>query len=130
MRVLLVDDNPTNLAVAQAMLRAFGCEIVTAQDGQTGVEAFKSGKFDVVLMDMSMPGMDGAEATRAIRKFERDTHTRRTPLAMLTAYGSDQHKRESESAGADFHIVKPVTPVSLLAGLEKAMRATKDQVAA
>ena len=61
---------------------------------------------------------------------ERQAEMRRTPLAMLTAYATDQHQREATEAGADFHIVKPVTPVSLLAGLEKAIRASKSADAA
>jgi PAS domain S-box-containing protein len=130
MRVLLVDDHPTNQRVVEAMLRAFDCEIVTAADGAQGLEAFQSGAFDLVLMDMSMPVMDGVSATRAIRAFEHSNSARRTPLAMLTAYGSEQHKQEAQEAGADFHILKPVTPVSLLAGLEKAIRASKANEAA
>jgi CheY-like chemotaxis protein len=130
MRVLLVDDHPTNQRVVEAMLRAFECDIVTAADGAEGVEAFQRDAFDLVLMDMAMPVMDGLAATRAIRDYERASTAKRTPVAMLTAYGSDQHKREAQEAGADFHIVKPVTPVSLLAGLEKAMRAAKSNEAA
>lgn len=130
MRVLLVDDHPTNQRVVEAMLRAFDCEIVTAADGAQGLEAFQSGAFDLVLMDMSMPVMDGVAATRAIRAFEHSNSFRRTPLAMLTAYGSEQHKQDAQEAGADFHILKPVTPVSLLAGLEKAIRASKANEAA
>lgn len=130
MRVLLVDDHPTNQRVVEAMLRAFDCEIVTAADGAQAVAAFESGSFDFVLMDMSMPVMDGVAATSAIRALERQASARRTPIAMLTAHGSDQHRREAQDAGADFHIVKPVTPVSLLAGLEKAIRASKANEAA
>jgi PAS domain S-box-containing protein len=130
LRVLLVDDHPTNQRVVEAMLRAFDCQIETASDGAAGLQAFTSGQFDLVLMDMSMPVMDGLAATRAIRSFEREQASRRTPVAMLTAYGSDQHRRDAQDAGADFHILKPVTPVSLLAGLEKAIRASKANEAA
>jgi PAS domain S-box-containing protein len=130
LRVLLVDDHPTNLRVVEAMLRAFNCEIVTAQDRAGGVAAFEAGQFDLVLMDMSMPVIDGITATRAIRAIEMRTAARRTPLAMLTAYGTEKHKRDAQDAGADFHIVKPVTPVTLLAGLEKAIRASKSRAAA
>jgi PAS domain S-box-containing protein len=127
MRVLLVDDHATNQRVVEAMLRAFDCEIAMASNGAEGLAAFQAGEFDLVLMDMAMPVMDGVAATRAIRTFERQSGAKRTPVAMLTAHGSDQHKLEAQDAGADFHIVKPVTPVTLLAGLEKAIRASKAQ---
>lgn len=130
LRILLVDDHPTNLRVVEAMLRAFDCDVVSARNGEEALTQFQSGEFGLILMDMSMPVMDGLGATRAIRALECEAKSRRTPIAMLTAYGSDQHRREAHEAGADFHIVKPVTPVTLLAGLEKAMRAAKSADAA
>lgn len=125
LRILLVDDHPTSLNVVEAMLRAFDCDVVVARNGQESLEKFRSNEFGLILMDMSMPVLDGLDATRAIRALEREAKSRRTPIAMLTAHGTDQHRRQAHDAGADFHIVKPVTPVNLLAGLEKAMRAAK-----
>jgi CheY-like chemotaxis protein len=125
LRVLLADDHPTNQKVVEAMLRAFSCDVTTTADGAQAVAAATQASFDLILLDMAMPVMDGLEATRRIRAWELHAGHKRTPIAMLTAYGSDQHRADGRHAGADFHIVKPVTPMSLLAGVEHAMRAAR-----
>jgi CheY-like chemotaxis protein len=125
LNVLLAEDHPTGQKVVEAILRAFGCEIKTVNNGQEAVDACRGGAFDLVLMDMAMPVMDGLEAIRLIRMRETQTKTRRTPISMISANSAAIDKRHSHEAGADFHIAKPVTPHSLLDGLEKTIHAAK-----
>ena len=107
-RVLLVDDNVPNLAVARAILEALGCTVTQAQNGLEAVAAYRSGEFDLVLMDCHMPEMDGIEATRAIRQIET-FRGRRTPIIALTADAMDENRRQSIEAGMDDRVIKPLT---------------------
>ena len=119
MRVLLAEDHPTNQRVVQLILGGQGAEVVIADDGAQAVAAFEAGAFDVVLMDMQMPVMDGLTATRAIRAFEASQpHRPRTPVVMLSANAMAEHRAESAAAGADSHVAKPITAVSLIAGIQ------------
>jgi CheY-like chemotaxis protein/anti-sigma regulatory factor (Ser/Thr protein kinase) len=117
LRILLAEDHPTNQRVMQLILSPFGADLTIVEDGCAAVEAFAAASFDLVLMDMQMPRMDGLAATREIRRIEAETRAPRTPLAMLTANAMDEHRAQAAAAGADFHIAKPVTPESLLAGI-------------
>lgn len=112
-RALVVDDNPTNRRVAELLLNAFGAEVVSVEDGEQAVEAFLHDRFDVILMDMMMPVMDGIAATEAIRRIEADQGRARTPLVMLTANTLPCHIEASLEAGADAHLAKPVTATGL-----------------
>jgi CheY-like chemotaxis protein len=85
------------------------------------LEAFESGTFDVVLMDMQMPEMDGLKATQAIRALELTSNLPRTPIAMLSANAMKEHVEQALDAGCDVHIAKPVTPESLAKGIEAAL---------
>ena len=119
LRVLLAEDHPTNQRVVQLILASQGAEVVIAGDGAQAVAAFEAGVFDVVLMDMQMPVMDGLTATRALRAHEAATPGRtRTPVVMLSANAMAEHREESLAAGADSHVAKPITAASLLAGIE------------
>jgi CheY-like chemotaxis protein/anti-sigma regulatory factor (Ser/Thr protein kinase) len=119
LRVLLAEDHPTNQRVVQLILTSQGAEVVIAGDGAQAVAAFEAGSFDVVLMDMQMPVMDGLTATRAIRALEAARPDRpRTPVVMLSANAMAEHRQESMEAGADSHVAKPITAASLLAGIE------------
>jgi PAS domain S-box-containing protein len=118
-RILLAEDHPTNQRVVQLILGGQGAEVVIADDGAQAVAAFEAGVFDVVLMDMQMPVMDGLTATRAIRAFEASQpHRTRTPVVMLSANAMAEHRAESAAAGADSHVAKPITAVSLIAGIQ------------
>jgi PAS domain S-box-containing protein len=118
-RVLVVDDNPTNRRVAELILRTIGTDVTCVEDGDQAVNAFLAGTFDTILMDMMMPVMDGATATRAIRTIECEKGLARTPIIMLTANSLPQHVEASLAAGADLHLPKPMTPEALFEALAK-----------
>ena len=119
-RVLLVEDHPVNRQVVELILGE-AVALECAGDGFEGLEAFKARSFDVVLMDMQMPVMDGLEATREIRALERAGARGRTPIVMLSANAFNDHVALALTAGADFHLAKPVTADTLLAALEQAL---------
>ncbi len=103
--VLLVEDNPTNQRVAQLYLERAGCEVVMASHGKEALSAMESRRFDIVLMDVQMPVMDGLEATRLIR--ERETGPR-TPIIALTANAMKQQIEECKANGMDDVLPKPI----------------------
>ncbi|MDP1616846.1 PAS domain-containing hybrid sensor histidine kinase/response regulator [Phenylobacterium sp.] len=121
-RILLVEDNPTNQRVVQMILAPFDIDLTMVENGALGVEAWRRGAFDLVLMDMQMPVMDGLTAIAEIRRIEQvEPHRGRTPVAMLSANAMEHHRQESIRAGADLHLSKPITPERLLAGIEQAL---------
>ena len=119
LRILLAEDHPTNQRVVQLILASAGAEVVTVENGALAVEAVERSRFDVILMDMQMPVMDGLTATRAIRYAERGGL--RTPIIMLSANAMAEHRYEALASGADIHVAKPVTAASLLAGIAQAV---------
>jgi PAS domain S-box-containing protein len=123
LRILLAEDHPTNQRVVQLILEPLGVDLTIVGDGAEALAQFQSGAFDLILMDMQMPVMDGLTATRAIREREAQTGAAATPIAMLTANAMDEHLRAGAAAGADHHIAKPITPDSLVAGIEATLAA-------
>ncbi|RZJ97027.1 MAG: response regulator [Brevundimonas sp.] len=121
LRVLLAEDHPTNQRVVQLILAASGAELTIVDDGRLALEAFAADAYDVVLMDMQMPVMDGLTATRAIRALEAQRGAASTPIVMLSANAMSEHREEARLAGADLHVAKPITAESLLAGIEQAV---------
>ena len=122
-RVLVADDNPTNRKVIELMLSAAGAQPTCVEDGLQALEAWRAGAFDVVLMDLRMPVMDGLAAIRAIREAETRSGLRRTPIVVLSANTSPQDRGASAAAGADDHIGKPIQAEDLLAALTGALAA-------
>jgi PAS domain S-box-containing protein len=118
MRVLLAEDHPVNQRVVQLILADQGVDLVTVDDGAQAVAAFSGGGFDMVLMDMQMPLMDGLTATRAIRALEAEQGAAATPIIMLSANAMPEHQEDARLAGADLHVPKPITAASLLAGMQ------------
>lgn len=129
LRVLLAEDHPVNQRVVQAILSGGGMEIVTVDDGAQAVAACAAGAFDVILMDMQMPVMDGLAATRAIRSAEVGAR-RHTPIVMLSANAMAEHRLQAAEAGADLHLAKPVTPAALLAAIDSVVPAPPAALAA
>ena len=110
--------------MVQAILEATGIEVVTVADGAQALRRFEVELFDLVLMDMQMPVMDGLAATRALRGVEQaDPGRRRTPVIMLSANAMSQHREDAADAGADQHLAKPITPGALMAAIERALPA-------
>ncbi|MFC7380536.1 response regulator [Brevundimonas sp. GCM10030266] len=122
--ILAADDHPTNLKVVQLILAQFGAEITTVSNGAEAVAAFKVRPYDLVLMDMQMPVLDGLSAVRQIRAWEADRNEPRTPVLMLTANAMAEHKAASEAAGADGHVAKPVTSEALIQAIACALEIT------
>jgi len=126
-RVLLAEDHPVNQRVVQLILAGRVATLVTVDNGAEAVAAFKRETFDVVLMDMQMPVMDGLAATRAIRALEQaGPGVPRTPLIMLSANAMIRHQQDSLAAGADMHLPKPITALSLLEGIDAALAAAAE----
>ena len=127
LRVLLAEDHPTNQKVVQFILAPFGAEVVTVGDGAQAVDAFRPGDFDVVLMDMQMPVMDGLAATAALRRTEAGAPaTPRTPVIVLSANAMQQHCEAALAAGADLHLAKPINARALIEGIEQAIARRAD----
>ena len=110
-RVLVVDDNVVNQAVARELLQATGARVEVAGDGQQALDVLQTLEVDCVLMDMQMPVMDGLEATRRLRAQER---LRRLPIIAMTANASTQDRRACMAAGMNDFVSKPVEPKRLL----------------
>jgi CheY-like chemotaxis protein len=126
-RVLLAEDHPTNQKVVQLVLDSVGVEPVIVENGALALEALRAERFDVVLMDMQMPELDGLSATTQLRAWEREQGLPRTPVIMLTANALDEHVRASHDAGADAHLSKPIRPDALIAAIIHAMAAREDR---
>lgn len=109
--VLLVDDNLANLQLASELLRGLNTQVVQASNGKQAIDACHDNEFDVIFMDIQMPGMDGMETTRHIRTLEQGK--RRTPIIALTAHTITEQKAELLIAGMDDCISKPVSETQL-----------------
>ncbi len=135
-QVLLVEDNEINQQVAQEILEQAGFVVTVAGNGRLGLEAVKQGAFDAVLMDIQMPVMDGHEATKRIRNWEKaqgretpatpDAGTPATagpvPIIAMTAHAMAGDAERSLSSGMNDHVAKPINPAQLFAALVKWIR--------
>jgi CheY-like chemotaxis protein len=122
-RVLVADDNPTNRKVIELMLASAGATTISVADGLAALDAWRTATFDVVLMDLRMPVMDGLEAIRAIRAEEASSKRPPTPVIVLSANNSPKDREASAQAGADGHIGKPIDAEELLAAIAAAVAA-------
>ena len=131
MRVLLAEDHPTNRRVVELILGAAGVLLTCVEDGAQAVAAWESEAFDLVLMDMQMPVMDGLSAIGEIRRREQAQGLGRTPIYTLTANAMPEHGVASAEAGADGHVTKPVTAERLLSAVDEvwSTRAADDEAA-
>jgi signal transduction histidine kinase/DNA-binding response OmpR family regulator len=108
LRILAAEDNSANKALLHAMLQGLDVDLRMASNGAEAVEAWTADDFDLVLMDVRMPGMSGVEATRAIRSDEARTGRRRTPIVALSGDVLDHHQAEYRAAGMDACLAKPI----------------------
>jgi CheY-like chemotaxis protein/HPt (histidine-containing phosphotransfer) domain-containing protein len=123
-RVLLAEDNEVNTMVASSILARQGCFVATAADGVRALAEYDSGKFDIVLMDCQMPGMNGFEATAAIRAREAKSG-RRTPIVALTANAVEGDREHCLSAGMDDYLSKPVSHKTMRTILDRWLAGSK-----
>ncbi|HEX4198482.1 MAG TPA: ATP-binding protein [Caulobacteraceae bacterium] len=116
-RVLLAEDHPTNRRVVQLILEAVDVELTCVEDGAAAVEASAAGDFDLILMDMQMPVMDGLTAVRTIRAREARRGAAPVRIVSLTANAMPEHAEASRQAGADGHLTKPIAADKLIAAV-------------
>jgi signal transduction histidine kinase/ActR/RegA family two-component response regulator len=112
--VLVADDHPTNRKVVELILSQIDARMVLVENGQQALDACRDDHFDIVLMDMQMPVMDGLTATREIRALEAREGRPRTPVVMLTANALAEHVAAANAAGADRHLAKPFDAAELI----------------
>jgi CheY-like chemotaxis protein len=124
-RVLLVEDSPLNQAVVEAFLRHTAIELTAVNDGLQGVETFAEQSFDLVLMDIQMPIMDGIEATRRIRDIEQCRAAARTPIVAMTAHALAGQTERWLNAGCDDSLTKPIRRADFLQKLRKHLHAVE-----
>ncbi|MBY0233009.1 MAG: response regulator [Gemmataceae bacterium] len=124
MQVLLVEDNPINQKVAQRLLEKAGHTVTVADNGKVAVDTLESRTFDVVLMDVSMPEMDGLEATAVIRQREAGQPAR-MPIVAFTAHAMVGDREKCLAAGMDSYVTKPVQPTLLFQAMADAVAATR-----
>jgi two-component system cell cycle response regulator DivK len=122
-KVLLIEDNEMNRDMLSRRLTRRGFEVVFAADGQQGVELARSEKPDIILMDMSLPVMDGWEATRRIKA---DSTMRRIPVIGLTAHAMSGDREKAIEAGCDDYDSKPVEIDRLLGKINCLLNADED----
>lgn len=118
LRILLAEDSPDNQLLVQSYLKQTPYHLDVVDHGAIALEKFKNGRYDVVLMDMQMPVMDGYTATRSIRQWEKDRDLPPTPIIALTALALKEEAAKIFEAGCNTHITKPVKKATLLEVLQ------------
>jgi DNA-binding response OmpR family regulator len=114
--ILVVDDEPAMVGAVSALVGRAGHRVVTAYDGNTALRRFSEERPDLVLLDLAMPGLDGVEVCRTIRR------TSQTPIIVLTGESDERAKVEALDTGADDYVVKPFGKQELLARIRAVMR--------
>lgn len=122
LRVLLAEDNPINQTVVLSILEEHPCQIEVAENGQEALQLWQSSPFDVILMDIQMPVMDGLEALSLLRQRE----TSHTPVVVLTASSREDDGQEFLQAGADHYLSKPIQEDQLLNALTRVLAQTHE----
>lgn len=114
LKILLVEDNELNQKFASAVVQRLGFKVDIAANGRIGVAYFKKNSYDLILMDIQMPEMNGIEATKAIRLLEEsEGKGAHIPIIAVTAFAMDQDRRNCLEAGMDDFLAKPYKPVDL-----------------
>lgn len=107
LKILLVEDNPENRVLFCLFLKGTPHQVDTAENGKIAIEKYQSGAYDLVFMDMEMPVMNGYDATRHIRRWEREQNRKQVPIIALTAHALKVFQQESLEAGCTAHLTKP-----------------------
>jgi signal transduction histidine kinase/ActR/RegA family two-component response regulator len=129
MKVLVAEDHPTNRTVVSLILEPLGVALTLVEDGRQAVEAVERETFDLILMDLQMPVLDGLSAAREIRGLETALGLPRTPIVALSANALPEHIAEARAAGMDGHLAKPMRPDDLIALLTRALEEKAAQAA-
>ena len=114
LRILVVDDLEDNRTIVTHYLKNSSSIVEMAENGRVALEKFQTGTYDLVLMDVQMPIMDGLQATNAIRQWEREHHRTPTPILALTAHALKEDAKKSLDAGCTAHLTKPIKKQALL----------------
>jgi CheY-like chemotaxis protein len=117
--VLVAEDNDVNREILTAMLRGMGCKVIVAKDGVQAVEVSRTESYDLILMDVQMPEMDGIDACRAIRAREVNQKMVRKPIIALTANALTDDRENCLAAGMDDYMTKPFMRAQLLALIQR-----------
>ncbi|HYK87408.1 MAG TPA: response regulator, partial [Acidobacteriota bacterium] len=120
LKILLAEDNVVNQRLVARLIEKRGHIAVVASNGRDAIQVLEKQKFDLVLMDVQMPEMDGFEATAAIREKEKSTH-RRLPIIAMTAHAMKGDRERCLDAGMDSYVSKPVHPVELFEAIDRVM---------
>jgi two-component system sensor histidine kinase/response regulator len=119
LQILIAEDAPDNRLLVQAYLQASPHRLTFVEDGKSAVEQFAQGAFDLILMDIQMPLMDGLAATREIRTLDRTSGRAPVPIVALTAHAGNRDIEQSREAGCDAHLSKPISKDKLLATIAR-----------
>ena len=122
LKILLVDDAPDNVLLVKAYLSHTSYDVDVAENGAIAVEMFKRKTYDLVLMDIQMPVMDGHTATRQMREWEREQGCRAGVILALTAHSLEADRQKSLAAGCNAHLTKPIKMDVLLDAIERYSR--------
>ena len=107
--ILVVEDTPMNQQLAQWTLEKLGCTVEIANNGETALQKIRSHTYDLILMDLQMPGMDGLTATHEIRNIEVTEALKMTPIVAMTAHVLDEDRAQAKKAGMQDFLIKPVS---------------------
>jgi signal transduction histidine kinase/DNA-binding NarL/FixJ family response regulator len=124
LRVLLAEDNAVNQRLAVLLLEKYGHWVHVVGDGSEAIEAFQQADYDLVLMDVQMPMMDGLEATQRLRDLERATNRARMPIIAMTAHAMPGDKQRCLTAGMDGYVAKPIRADELFQEIENTVRSS------
>lgn len=119
LHILVAEDNAISQQIIAMMLQSAGHQVTLVSDGESVLESYQNVSFDVMILDMHMPGRTGLEVAKVIRLFEANGRTRRMPIIMLTAAASTDLREDSLDAGVDLFLSKPVDPRALLRGVNQ-----------
>ncbi len=125
-RVLIAEDHAVNRRVLELILQPLGYELFVVDNGHDAVEAVKATRFDLILMDLQMPVMDGLTAVREIRAEEKRLSREQSLIITVSANTSDEDRVAAETAGANAHVAKPVTPERLINVISELLSASED----
>lgn len=117
--ILVVEDNAINRELVYLFLTKRGYKVESAKNGAQAIQLVKSTPFDLIIMDVSMPDIDGCTATTRIRKYEEETHSHHTPIVALTAHTSNEVRRSCLAAGMDDVLVKPLRATEFFKAVDK-----------